>query len=274
MSATPGNQHHQPLNNITPLSKQKRKLFARLHDKKYRDQDGLFLAEGERTVNELLMALPDENYLVALILREPVYELPEGLKSFSNKVFAAEPTDFKTLSDTEHSQGIIAVFRQPSLDTADFLKSLRNKKHSLIVVLDGLQDPGNAGTIIRTAAWFGADAVIGGPDTVDYYNSKVVRSTAGSSYALPLIKTKSLKETVHELKSEDYTIYASSPEGHDVKQIEPAEKAAIIIGSEAHGVSAEVFSLSDKRIKICGHPEAVESLNAAISAGILMAFFS
>lgn len=274
MFATPGNLHHLPLNNITPLSKQKRKLFARLHDKKYRDLDGLFLAEGDRAVKELLRALPDEHHLVALIVREPVDGIPDGLQCHASKVFIAELADFKTLSDTEHSQGIIGVFRRPSFENASLLKNLHRKKRSLVVILDGLQDPGNAGTIIRTAAWFGADAIIGGPETVDYYNPKVVRSTAGSLYALPLIKSRSLAETVRELKEAGYTIYASSPEGLDVRQITPAEKAAIIIGGEAHGVSEKVFELSDKRIKILGHSEAVESLNAAISAGILMAFFS
>ncbi|NTW49978.1 MAG: RNA methyltransferase [Chlorobiales bacterium] len=266
--------HLHPLPNVTLLSKQKRKFFAKLRDKKYRDQEKLFLAEGGRTVKELLSALPDEDHLMALIMREPLEFVPDELQRHSSKILVAQPEDFKTLADTEHSQGVIGVFRQPTLHFPDLLKKLKVKKKSLIVVLDGLQDPGNAGTIIRTAAWFGVDALIGSADTVEYYNPKVVRSTAGSLYAVPLVKSPSLAETLAELKKADYTIYATSPEGADVRRVACADKATLIVGSEARGISEEVFGLSDKRIKISGRPEAVESLNAAVSAGILMAFFS
>lgn len=269
----PGNLP-EPLPDPMLLSKQKRKFFAKLLDKKYRDQEKLFLAEGDRTVKELLRALPDEDHLIALIVREPFEHFTDELKSYSGQLLVAQPEDFKSLSDTEHSQGIIGVFQQPEVHFSGLLKTLQNKKRSLVLVLDGLQDPGNAGTIIRTAAWFGIDLLIGSPDTVDYYNPKVVRSTAGSIYSLPLVKSTSLAETLSELKKAGYTIYATSPDGTDARQIMHADKTVIIVGSEARGISEEVFSMADERIKIAGRPEAVESLNAAVSAGILMAFFS
>jgi len=260
--------------NLPFLSKQKRKFFARLHDKKFREKEKRFLAEGLRTVIELTSACKTEHDLVAIILRAPVDEATELPIDDKEKVFLAEKSDFDTLSATEQSQGVIGIFRQPEMSLTRALELVSKNTHSLVLLFDGIQDPGNAGTMVRTAAWFGADAIFASQNTVDFFNPKVVRASAGSLFSLPLIQSASLNQTVDQLKQNGFSIYAASPLGTSIWHVARTKKTALIIGNEANGVTPALFSKSDEQIRIPGNSHAVESLNASISAGILTAFFA
>jgi RNA methyltransferase, TrmH family len=252
-----------------PLSKAMLGRLARLGQKKHRDSEGLFLAEGLRTVTELLQSLPDSSMLHALVLDEKAAGQFDGLKRFSGKVWLAGPDEFKRLAQTTSSQGVCAAFRKP--ESGEFRPA---SARSFVVALDDVQDPGNVGTIIRTAAWFGAEAVICGRGTADPYNAKTVRSTAGSIFALRIVEVSDLAAELQRLQAEGFTVAAAALDGRDYRDFpEWPDRRALVIGNEANGISAEVLNLADRRLLIphAGERPAVESLNASVSAGILMA---
>ncbi|MBN1929233.1 MAG: RNA methyltransferase [Chlorobiaceae bacterium] len=254
---------------LPPLSKAMLGRLARLGQKKHRDSEGLFLAEGLRTVTELLESLPDLSMLYALVLDEKAAEQLDGLERFRGKVWLAGPDDFRRLAQTATPQGVCAAFRKP--ESGEFRPAA---SRSFVVALDDVQDPGNVGTIIRTAAWFGAEAVICGCGTADPFNAKTVRSTAGSIFALRIVETADLAGSLKRLQSEGFTVAAAALDGHDYRDLpEWPARRALVIGNEANGISAEVLALADRRLLIphAGSRPAVESLNASVSAGILMA---
>ncbi len=248
-----------------PLSTAQHKFYARLcREKKVRDSERLFVAEGERTVKELFTATPHS--LVALIKTDDSSSLPIS----TERVFIASAKQFATLSDTEHSQGVIGIFEQPTISPEFLFTRLKEKSSSAVLVLDDLQDPGNLGTIIRTAAWFEVDAVIASGGTVDFFNPKVVRATAGSLFALSLYRSSSLCEDLARLQQVGFTLYGASLNGQDFLTTQFSKKSALVIGNEANGISDRVRKVLNVEVKIRGNAQRVESLNAAVSAGILL----
>lgn len=246
------------------LTNAQQKFYARLRrEKKVRDAHRLFLVEGVRAVQELISASPAS--LVALIQREgaPFLDIaPE-------RAYLATEKQFATLCDTEQSQGVVAVFEQPS--PASLFKTLEAKASAIVVALDGVQDPGNVGAIVRTAAWFELDAVIASDGAADFFNPKAARASAGSLFALALHRSERLVEELARLKRMGFAIYGASTRGDDYLKTRFAPKCALVIGNEANGISDEVCAALDASVTIGGNPSKVESLNAAISAGILMA---
>lgn len=252
-----------------PLSKAMLGRLAKLSRKRYRDSEGLFLAEGLRTVSELLDSLPDPSMLHALVLDEAAVGSFDGLKRFAGKVWLAGADAFARLAQTATPQGVCAVFRKP--EPGEFRPA---SACSFVVALDDVQDPGNVGTIIRTAAWFGAEAVICGPGTADPWNAKTVRSTAGSIFALRIVETPDLSQELQRLQGMGYMVSAAALDGRDYRAVtEWPDRRLLVIGNEANGISPAVLARADRRLLIphAGKRPAVESLNASVSAGILMA---
>jgi len=136
------------------------KRMVRLQRKKYREEEEMFLAEGVRTVRELLLHLPDPDSLVALFLTPDAEALLPEAEAYSGKVLSVDSVDFLRMTGTETPQGVAGVFRQPRFCPLEELPV--GGEGRMVVALDGVQDPGNAGTILRTAAWFGADALLSG----------------------------------------------------------------------------------------------------------------
>ena len=230
------------------IYKEARKLDSRNHRTKSR----LFIAEGERLVNDAILCgavqyiIIDENYDNINLKALSIYR-------FSNKLF-------NEISATENSQGIVAVCKM--MET----KSLAHITGDMIVICDGVSDPGNLGTIIRTAECSGASGVVLLTGCVDVYNPKTVRSTMGSIFRMPLYFAQA--ENLAMLSS--YEIVVAMLDGSsDLYQTEFRKNVAIVIGSEAHGVSKQVSNFATKKIKIpmCG---GAESLNAAVAGGIIM----
>lgn len=258
---------------IVPLSKAKLKLYNRLHQKKFRDQEGLFLAEGLRTVRELCLNLPGEEMLVALLVREGEAEAARFARSWKGKLFSISEKECSQLAETATSQGVFGVFRQqPPPDPAAETLPAKSER-SFLVALDDVQDPGNVGTILRTAVWFGADGMICSSGTADRYNPKAVRSCAGSIYAIRHFGVDHLDLELLRLKKKGYCIVCSSLEGKDFRDFSswPA-KQVLVIGNEANGISEPAKALADRLVRIPhgGSDVRVESLNAAVSAAILM----
>lgn len=251
------------------LSLAQHKFYVRVRrEKKVRDMERLFIAEGARTVTELMRAAP--HLLLALIHTEP-----SDISALSNehtreRIFTASQKQFSALSDTEHSQGIVGIFEQPTVSSQMLFKTLEEKTSSVVLLLDDVQDPGNLGTLIRTAAWFGVDALLASSGTADFFNPKVVRSTAGSLFALSLYRSASIVNDLQRLQTIGFTIYGASMTGDDFLSTTFSEKSALVIGNEANGISDAVRKILDRAVRISGNTRHVESLNAAVSAGILL----
>lgn len=249
---------------LNPASKNQIKEWKKLLRGKYRKEHGLFLAEGIRCVEQIL-----ENKFVAI--RELLTESKEALKqlpiSKDLPIFQLTSDQFQKISDTETPQGVIAVCEIPTeIESSALLKST-----GIIIMLDAIQDPGNMGTIIRTAAWFGATAVVLGDGSVDLFHPKVVRSTAGATSSIPSMKGD-LNQLLDEFESQgwDIVLMDGGESSVPLQTYTPREKTALVIGNEGNGIQSSLFKGSRKSIKIHGATKSVESLNAAIALGIAL----
>lgn len=241
---------------ITSLENNQVKKITSLNRKKYRDEYKLFFVEGMKSVKEAI----NFNWNIESIVYSPEmvnYDLDiEGIK-VSKEILCK-------ISDTVTPQGIIAVCKIKDNE----IDILKGKKR--ILFLDKVQDPGNVGTIIRTADAFSFDGIILSKECADPYSPKVVRSTMGSIFHIPIVRDVN----VEELKKLDMKIYSSSLEAsQNIKDIELEENAILVIGNEGNGISDETKKLTDEFIKI-EMPGNAESLNASIAAGILMYEFT
>ncbi len=225
------------------------KLIASLSAKKYRDETGLFVAEGLRTVNDILDYAPD--LVQALITDEKHAEKYKGATVFSDNLM-------RYVSETQNSQGVIAVLRKPRCDAYTSSKAL---------FLDGIRDPGNLGTLIRTACAAGFNDVYLS-DCADEFSGKVVRSTMSAIVKVNIIHADVSVAT--ELKKRGYTLIGADMNGQNVYGYSSdSEKLCVVIGGEANGISQSIRELCDKILSIpmTGN---IESLNAAVSGAIMM----
>jgi RNA methyltransferase, TrmH family len=235
------------------------KQWKKLHTKKERENSGLFLVEGFHLVEE---ALKIEEMVLELIVSEEV-EIPPRIDYGSVSVTQINREVVKELAETETSQGIFAVCKQPTH------KQVEAKSYLL---LDAVQDPGNLGTIIRTADAAGIDAIIVGNGSVDIYNSKVLRSAQGSHFHLPIIRGD-LHEWIEKLKLADIPIYGTALEhGVVFTEVEPTESYALIVGNEGNGIQTEFLNETNQNLYIPIFGKS-ESLNVAVAAGILLYYF-
>lgn len=248
------------------------KRFAKLQMKKYRDREGLFLAEGLRTVTELLDHMPDESFLTALFVEPGQLQNIPHRKYLREKIFLIDPDEGHRLSGTSTSQGVVGIFRQQS-EAAFFY----GREKSLVIALDDVQDPGNTGTIVRTAAWFGVSAMVCGPGTADRYNPKAIRAGAGSIYCVNHYGVDNLQQELEKMRKRGFAIFCSSLRGEDFRLRDAwPDRIVLVIGNEANGVSKELTGMADRLVAIPRGKgkEGVESLNAAVSAAILIAHLS
>lgn len=182
---------------------------------------------------------------------------------------------FKKMSDTATPQGILCVMEMPDFSLRELVHGLHNSKDSstrsgLILVLEGIQDPGNLGTMLRTGEAAGVSFILADKQTVDLYSPKVIRSTMGAIFRTPVIYTDDLAGSIKELKSLGVNVYAAHLEGRrDYWSERYNQKTAFLIGNEGNGLSDEIASIADTLIKI-PMKGSVESLNAAIAASLLM----
>lgn len=250
------------------------KKFKSLTMKKYREIESQFLMEGQRYIDT---ALKNAVSFDAILFDEATWNhsIDHDLKQRYTKatqVYILAEALFKELSQTEQSQGIIGVLPVPKQKSLiQKLESIQDSNPTNLLMLDRIQDPGNLGTIIRTADAAGLDTILLIKGTVDPYNPKVVRSTAGSILYVNLIEVDDSIETVMTLKAYGYHIIVTALENaNDYNDLTSyGENNCLVIGNEANGVSDMFIQSSDSRVKIpiVGH---AESLNASIAAGIMM----
>ena len=237
-------------------------LVARLrklgNDKKTRRQEGVFLCEGHKLVEEALRWNAVVETLVVAEGIEPPRELPEGVR------LVEMPADvLKSVSTVDTPQGMLAVCRTPDLTPPKTLTP------GLYLVLDGVQDPGNVGTVWRTADAFGAEGVFLLPGCAEPFSPKTVRSTMGACFRLPVWET-GLEELTVLLKTAELPLYATALR-EDTADLRAADlsRAAVVIGSEGRGVSQAVLDACALTLKIPMR-DRCESLNAAVAASVAL----
>ena len=246
---------------ITSLNNPQIKHVAALQSKhRYREEQGQFVAEGIKMVRETPDELLERIYISESFV--PDSRILSWLED--KKTETVSEKVFRGLSMTRTPQGILAVVRMPSQDVGELLKK------STFLILESIQDPGNLGTMVRTAGGAGVDAIFMSKTCVDIYNPKVVRSTMGSLYRVPFVYVEDLAGLMGEMKKNKITLFAAHLKGEKYYyEADFSGKCAFLIGNEANGLTWETASMADTYIKIPMSGQ-VESLNAAMAAGILM----
>ena len=246
--------------NITSTSNETIKYFISLNDKKTRMNAKRFIVEGYHLVNEASKT----NLLEAIISTDE-----KELKKINNvKRYLVNDAIINKIATTKNPQNILVILKMLDHNITNLVPIIKENKTKLIM-LDDVNDPGNLGTIIRTAAGLGYDGIIMSPNTVDLYNEKVIRSTQGVMFKIPIIKAN-LQEVIKLLKKEKvFCIGTALTNAKDVKHITKKDKFAICLGNEAKGISKEVLDNMDENVRIAMKND-VESLNVSIAAGIIM----
>ena len=246
---------------ITSASNKRIKDIQKLKENKNIKKYGRYLIEGKHLVEEALDAKVVEEIIVSESFEE--YNIVD---SFEGDLIKVTDSVLKSISDTITSQGIIAVCRIVK-------KELDINNYSKVLILDKIQDPGNLGTIIRTADAFNFDCIILGKGTTSLYGQKVIRSTQGSNFHIDCFDNIDLVELIDEMN--DFNIFATSLKAD--KYIEQLDnitgKVAVVFGNEGAGVSEEILSKVNNLLKI-SMPGRAESLNVSIAAGIVMHYIS
>lgn len=246
------------MNVISSRSNPTVKSARLLASKKGREQAGRYLIEGKKLIDEAVAS--------GACLRE-LFSCDEALLSeySAENVYRVTEDVMKAICDTVTPQGIAAVLDIPSVNGVDF-----EALDGLVVVLDGLSDPGNIGTVIRTADAAGAAGVVMSSDCAELYAPKTVRSTMGSLYHIPVFYGVELAEALADAKRAGFAVLGSSLNGSEFYDYTPSSrKNIIIIGNEAHGISGISQELSDRLLKLPMRGKA-ESLNASVAAGIMI----
>ncbi|MED1459834.1 RNA methyltransferase [Bacillus safensis] len=230
------------------------KQWKRLHTKKERTKTGLFLVEGIHLVEEALKSG---------IVKELMVTSPDMLPSHIQpdiELYELSEEAFSAMTETETPQHIAAVCTVPVFE---------EKKVERLLLLDAVQDPGNLGTLIRTADAAGLDAVILGEGTVDAFNGKTLRSAQGSHFHLPILK-QTLQQAITELKERGIPVYGSAlKDAKEYKSVTAEGPFALIVGNEGAGIDPEILQMTDQNLYVPMYGQA-ESLNVAVAAAVLV----
>lgn len=248
---------------LSKLSTAELKLLYSLKQKKYRRKHGLFLVEGSHPFEA---AIRSGWRIEKVVLKESVQHSVKLPRDFSAKIFHLPEREFDRLADSQTPQGILAVVRTEE-SFAPNVKAVA--KMARVVVADGISDPGNLGTMIRTAAAFAYDLFVCLNDCVDIYNPKVVRATQGGLFSIPIWEASSAADFIKLFAQDFKTIAFCVDSPTFLSQIPKANKMALVFGNEIRGISPELKSAASYRAKI-DQGNTVESLNVAVAAGIGM----
>lgn len=238
------------------FSKNRLKEVAKLQQKKYRESQGIFIAEGEKVLDELLLS------------NIPIIEI-YSLKQLNNKninvpVHIIDEISMKKIASTDSASSIVTVAKQKKEDFNSF------KRLNKIILIDSVSDPGNLGTIMRSAAAFGIEGIILYGNCVDLYSPKVIRSACGNFFKIPILKIKSKEDLESNFKSHiKISTSLSKANNIDIKSCAQIEKYIIMFGAEATGLCGDLTSLAEKNIKL-DMKNNVESLNLAVCVSIIL----
>jgi RNA methyltransferase, TrmH family len=247
------------------LSKALIKRISSYKESKYRNQDKVFVVEGVKVVNELLNSCFEIETICAL--KQWLDDNSNIIISKTNNIIEVNEDDLKKISSFSTPNQVLAVVKTPSPKEVVF-------KDKLVIALDQINDPGNLGTIIRIAHWFGIEDIICSENTVDQFNPKTIQSTMGSLFRVN-VSYHNLKFYLQNLPK-DYPIYGAVVEnGENIYEKQVQKHGIIIIGSESHGISNEILPLINNPITIPNFSinQKAESLNASIATGIIVSEF-
>lgn len=240
-------------------------LIRKLKQRKHRMLEGKFLIEGQRAIDQIL-----KNGVLDVESIHINASKLDHFKGVNEKLHLVDPGTFKSLSDTETPQGILAICKMPESKTIEEIAG----GSGMVLACDAIQDPGNMGTIIRSGVWYGASALLLGTGSVDIYNPKVVRSTAGATGIIPSPMCE-LKDTLSFFKEQGWDIFLLDGNDGAVSIIEQSlnGKTVLVVGNEANGISEELKAASYKRVLLPSKsPQMyVESLNAGVAVSIALA---
>ncbi|MCK9229992.1 MAG: RNA methyltransferase [Syntrophales bacterium] len=255
---------------IPALSPNRKKRFKKLRSKKHRDREGLFLAEG---LNALREALKENRYpLKAIIVAADAAKgatehlLLQTALTGDIPLYSCSRETLRELSTEEQPQGIILVCETRTYP----LDSMAGGTQDRMIYLDGVSDPGNLGSIMRTALWFGVDHILMGPSCVDPFNTKVIRSSAGALFGMSIVQAVDTGDILNLARRGGWELVATAPRGgEDPGSIKKCGKYIFLLGNESRGLSPELMDQADRTITIPGRGGA-ESLNLAAAAAILL----
>ncbi len=238
------------------LSKARIKFIKSLQLKKYRKQEQCFVVEGRKSVQELLKS--DFKIEQLLITQEFEQENRSSFKAFKGEVVEVKSTELAGLGEYSTNDAALAIVCMKP-NQAPVIKS-----EGFILMLDDIRDPGNLGTILRTADWYGINSIIASEETAEVYNGKVIQSSMGSFTRINIFYT-SLEQY---LSSTDISVFGTFLDGQNAHEVNFGSTGIIVIGNEANGISKEVEKFVTKRITIPRFGRA-ESLNAAIATAVI-----
>ncbi len=242
------------------------KLVKKLGLKKYREETGLFVVEGKKSILELIHS---PLIIETLYVTESVYEEIEGActrRGIHPEIVVTTEAKLGEVGTFESNAVGIAIARQKEAPTTE--QVLEQAHQHFVLVLDDIRDPGNLGTIIRTADWFGISTIIASPSTVDIYNPKVVSSSMGSLTRIDVLYTD-LPSLLEEATERRIHSYGAFLDGTPTSMLTPERAGLIIVGSESHGISDSVATHIKTRITIPKYGHA-ESLNVGVATGIIL----
>jgi TrmH family RNA methyltransferase len=250
------------------ISRSQAKLIRKLKSRKRREQELAFLVEGVRLVEELLSADWEVEFVVTapgLSETSRGLQLLEAMDERGWKRAEVSDSELKELADTETPQGVLAVAHRPLRRLAEFQPPSR----AALLVFDRLVDPGNLGTLLRAAQALGVVWAVALPGTVDPWNPKAARASAGSLFRLP-VSQESWREVLAWLREREFTIFCADSSGDPVGRVgDPPDRFALVLGNEPSGLSAEVRRDSDRLIAV-PLPGGMDSLNVAIAGALLL----
>jgi TrmH family RNA methyltransferase len=252
--------------NFTTLTERRRKEIASLQRRKGRDEQAQAIVEGWRNVYSAIEAGVPILDLVVSVDAAGDARLPDLVRRTGRPAASVPEHQFARLADTAASQGILAVVGTRYHPLAAVGQMPR------ILALDGIQDPGNVGTLLRTAGWFGIEAVVAGPATADFFQPKVIRSAMGGLWDVLVAECAELGDWLRALAASGYDTVGADLGGEPVAGWIPMSRTVLVLGSEAHGLSEGVRGALTRRVAIGGgdRRRGTESLNVAVAGGILL----
>jgi len=247
------------------ISKNQIKKYSLLKQKKYRKEENRFIVEGKKLVEELI----NSNFEIEVILITNSFQ--EKNKLFIDKlskhkiqIELIQQKEFDKLAETETPQGIIAIAKMKEQKF-----SLEKISSGIIIGFENINEPGNLGTMLRTADWFGFNDIIISKNSVELYNPKTIRSSMGSIFHLNIYDDIDLYDICEDLKKNNYKIYCSDTNGESIDQLKYNEKFIVVFSNEANGPTEELIKISDRKITIPSRGKA-ESLNVSSACSIIL----
>jgi len=248
------------------ISSSKSKLIRSLQQKKFRDQHRLFMAEGEKMVDELITGSPSSRFNITELIATPGWIDSRVSKLQGIEITEASPAEIKKVSKLVSPQEVIALV---SIPTIHF--SVEELLNTPVLAFESIRDPGNLGTIIRTADWFGIRHIVCSPDSTDLYNPKVVQSTMGAITRVQL-HYQEMETLLKNKELQTKTVFGTFMEGENIYSTSLEPDPLILFGNESHGLSKSLDSLIERRISIPSFSpigKGSESLNVASSVAVV-----